>query len=75
MAPPPLLPPPRSLLGTQATFLCPDVPFGFVGHQCVAAQVLQFAVVGAHQGDVGGLEVPETKGHTFAPARLPAGAP
>lgn len=69
MAPPPLLPSHRSPRpgGTPATFLCSDVPLGFVGHQCVAAQVLQFAVVDVDQGDVGGLEVSETKGHTFAP--------
>lgn len=69
MAPPPLLPATSVPLGTPGTFLRPDVPLGSVGHQRVAAQVLQFAVVDAHQGDVGGLEVPETEGHTFAPAR------
>lgn len=52
---------------TLATFLRTDVPLGFIGHQCVAAQVLQFAVVAADKDDVGGLEVPETKRHTFPP--------
>lgn len=61
------LPHSHGLGGPPATFLRTDIPLGFVGHQRVGAQVLQFAVVAADQGDVGGLEVPETQRHAFAP--------
>lgn len=54
--------------GWPATFLCPDVPLGLVGHERVGAQVLQFAVGVADEGDVGGLEVPATERHALPPA-------
>lgn len=46
---------------SQATFFCSDIPLGFMGHQCLGAQVLQFTIAVVNKDDVGRLEVPATK--------------
>lgn len=51
----------HSFLAPLPTFFCSDIPLGFVGHQCMGAEVLQFTVVVVDKSNVGRLEVSATK--------------
>lgn len=59
------------LAPSPATFFCSNIPLGFVGHQCLGAQVLEFTVVAADKGNVGRLDVPAIKSRDPGAMQLP----